>query len=252
MAVGVGCAGQTDHRRGELVFGNNLGVRNVQVARELSRRLQLPVGVENDVNAIGLGEACFGAARGARDLIAVFVGTGIGGGSVRDGAVVRGKSGAAAEVGHAISVPDGRACNCGQRGCYEAYCSGRAFEEIGRELMAAGEWPAEAGERLTSAGLRVAARRSQLAADHLRRAEEAIAYLGANLVTLLDPEVLVLGGGVVLHDRAFVGAVKSGIARHATLVARRDVRVELTALGEDAALLGAAAIGFEVLTKNGK
>jgi glucokinase len=246
-AVGVGCAGQTDFHRGELVFANNLGVRNLPIARELGARLALPVAVDNDVNAIGLGEARFGAGRGASDLVAVFVGTGIGGGFVAGGQVVRGKSGVAAEVGHTIFIPGGRPCNCGQLGCFEAYCSGRAFEEIGAELRASGVVEPSSGAHFTSQDLRAAARGSEVAAAHLARAEQALALLCANLTSLMNPEVLVLGGGVVLHDHLLARAVETGVAQLATEVSRRDVRVAVSSLGEDAALLGAAALAFEQL-----
>jgi glucokinase len=246
-AVGVGCAGQTDFHRGELVFANNLGVRNLPIARELTARLSLPVAVDNDVNAIGLGEATFGAGRGASDLVAVFVGTGIGGGFVADRRVIRGRSGVAAEVGHTIFIPGGRPCNCGQLGCFEAYCSGRAFEEIGAELRTSGVLEPPSGARFTSQDLRSAARHSEVAAEHLARAEQALALLCANVTSLMNPEVLVLGGGVILHDPPLAHVVEEGVARFATEVSRRDVRVAVSFLGEDAALLGAAALAFEHL-----
>src|SRR3954467_5080662 len=133
-AVGIGAAGFVDADRSCVLFAPNLVWRGEPLRDDIQKRIGLPVVVENDANAAAWAEHRFGAGRGERDLVCVTVGTGIGGGIVMDGQLYRGRFGIGAEFGHMRVFPNGRRCGCGQDGCGEQYCSGRALLREAREI----------------------------------------------------------------------------------------------------------------------
>ena len=135
-AVGLGAAGFVDAARSTVLFAPNLAWRNEPLRAAVEQRTGLPVVVENDANAAAWGETRFGAGHGQPFTVTLTVGTGLGGGVVLGGQLIRGAFGAAAEVGHMILVPDGRPCGCGLRGCWEQYASGRALVTEARERAA--------------------------------------------------------------------------------------------------------------------
>src|SRR3954466_4549018 len=145
-AVGIGAAGFIDDQRSTVLFAPNLVWRNEPLRDEVSKRLDLPVVVENDANAAAWAEYRFGAGKGEDFLVCVTVGTGIGGGMVLGGELYRGRFGIGAEFGHVRVVPDGYRCGCGNRGCWEQYASGRAVTRGARELAAVS--PLRAGKLL--------------------------------------------------------------------------------------------------------
>ncbi|MBO0682486.1 MAG: ROK family protein [Candidatus Dormibacteraeota bacterium] len=182
-AVGVGAAGPVDQVRGRLVNPPNLpGWRDVPLAADLSRKLSCPVHLENDANVAALAEFHQGAGRGARTMIYITWSTGVGGGLVIDGRLFSGAHGSAGEIGHMILDPDGPLDGCGQRGCLEAFCGGGSLERQ-TGMTAAEIFEGAAAGRPEAAGI-------------VRR---AAAYMGQALVSLtniIDPEVIVIGGGV--------------------------------------------------------
>ena len=135
-AAGLGAAGFVDAARSTVLFAPNLAWRNEPLRAAVEQRTGLPVVVENDANAAAWGETRFGAGHGQPHTVTLTVGTGLGGGVVLGGELVRGAFGAAAEVGHVNLVPDGRPCGCGLRGCWEQYASGRALVHEARERAA--------------------------------------------------------------------------------------------------------------------
>jgi len=233
------------------VYAPNLKWRDVPLKARLEARFSLPVWVENDVRAAAWGEFRFGAGRGARSLVAVFVGTGVGSGAILDGHLWRGALNAAGEIGHTQVVPDGLPCGCGQRGCLEAYASGSGFIRRFEAALAAGTSTTlrarTGGEASKLTALQVA--RAAAEGDRLAREfwEDAVRYLTlalANAVTLLNPERLVLGGGVVETVPALVEAVTTAIQARTTLMAR-VVTVHRAELGDWAGVVGAAALVAE-------
>ena len=233
QAVGVGVAGLVD-REGETVrFAAHLPFEGEPLRREVEEALGLPVVVDNDANAGGWAEARFGAARGAQDAVFVAVGTGIGGAIIIDGQVRRGWQGAAGEIGHLIVERDGRACPCGSRGCWEQYGSGRA-------LLRAAE---EAGFDVPHGAAVTAA-----AAAGDDRARQVLADIGgwigvgiAGLVAVLDPEVVVVGGGVSAAGPLLLESARDSFRAYLTARVRRpEPPILLAELGPDAGLIGAA------------
>jgi glucokinase len=205
IAVGVAAAGFLDRARETVMFAPNLAWRDEPLRKLIRDRVGLPTVMENDANAAVWAEYRFGAGRDARTLALVASGTGIGGGLVIDGRLFGGGFGVGAEFGHLRVVPDGRLCNCGLRGCWEAYGSGTGLEYRAREL--ATEDPSSAPVLLELAGgdpdriegrmVSEAAERGDAAARQSFR--ELARWLGegmASLAAVLDPDVFVLGGGV--------------------------------------------------------
>lgn len=209
--------------------------------------------VENDVRAAAWGEFRFGAGAGAQSLLAVFVGTGVGSGAVLAGALWRGAHNGAGEIGHTQVVPDGLPCPCGRLGCMEQYASGSGLQRrLGRALAARAPTAlreATGGDpaRLTAAMVwRAAAEGDRLARELQAEAERYLTLAVANYVTLVDPEVLVLGGGVVETVPALFDVVAAGVRRATTELARA-VRIERARLGRWAGVVGAAALAAGAL-----
>lgn len=247
-AVGVGAAAYVDRTRSRVLFAPNLPWRDLALREELERRLRLPVVIENDGNAAAWAEYRFGAGRGVEDQLMVAVGTGVGGGLVLDGAIYRGGHGVAAEIGHLGFVPDGLPCPCGRRGCLEQYTSGTALERRAREAAAAGEAPSvlarAGGDAVAVDGQMVTAAAQDGAADAIALFDAVGRDLGAgiaSLVAVLDPSLVVLGGGVSEAGELLRAPVERGLAEQITGGSRRPwPRVVVAGLGNGAALVGAA------------
>jgi glucokinase len=248
-AVGVACAGQIHPETGAVVQAPNLGWRDVPLATELRRVLGVPVLVENDVRAAAWGEFAHGAGAGTDSLLAVFVGTGVGSGAVLGGRLWRGAGNAAGELGHTQVVPDGLPCPCGRRGCLERYVSGSGLQGRLRAALAEG--------RQTVLRSRTRGDAAALTASHVEEAaragdsfarevwDDAVRYLTvalANYVTVVNPRVLVLGGGVIETVPALFEAVTVGVPALTTTLARAVLRIERTRLGDWSGVVGAAAL----------
>lgn len=246
VGIGIAAAGQIHSKTQAVVYAPNLQWENVPLRDEIESAFGMPVYVENDVRAAAWGEYRFGAGRGAESLVAVFVGTGVGSGAVVDGILLRGASNAAGELGHTQVVPDGVPCACGQHGCVEAYASGRGFARRLEAALAAGT-QTRLGQETGGDASRVTAAlvaRAALAGDAFAKSlwDDAERYLGqavANYVTLLDPELLVLGGGVMTTVPSLAAAIEREVRAHATLLSR-DVRIARAGLGDSSGIFGAA------------
>ena len=245
--LGVGFAGQLDVT-GQLVLNApNLGWRQEPFAQRLAQDagLAIPVRLVNDLNALLYGELVGGAVRGQRDVLAVYVGTGIGAAIVSGGVLVEGATGVAAELGHMKVVPNGRLCGCGEHGCVEAYAGGVHLE---RQVAALVEQDASLEPLRRSDALSVdLAKADALSASHegvrqiWERATDYLALTVANSVTLLNPGVVLLGGGVLtgcpnLRD-AFLAKMSPLVLR----VAREPLELRW-ASRDDAGMLGAASL----------
>ncbi len=249
-AVGVGAAGFIDARRATVMFAPHLAWRDEPLRASLERRLRLPVVVENDANAAAWAEVRFGAGRGADHVVTLTVGTGIGGGIVVDGQLLRGQFGAAAEFGHLTVVPDGRRCECGLQGCWEQYASGRALEHEAREMARFS--PAMAAELLRLAGgcpeditgrmVTQAAVTGDVAA--LQCFESIGTWLGrglAGLAAILDPGLFVIGGGVSAAGEILRAPASASFREYLTGASHRPIaELRIAELGPQAGLVGAA------------
>ncbi|MCW2844076.1 MAG: glkA 1 [Nocardioides sp.] len=249
-AVGVGAAGYIDKARSTVLFSPNLAWRNVDLKGELENRLDLPVVIENDANAAAWGEFRFGAGHDVDDLLLVTVGTGVGGGVVLDGDLYRGAFGVGAEIGHMRVVPDGIVCGCGKKGCFEQYASGSALVREARAAAAEGSPLSQpllklaGGDPLKITGPLItdAAR----AGDPFAIGQLAIlgTWLGegiASLTEILDPAVVVIGGGVSEADELLLAPVRAAFLPQLTAREHRPIlQIRKARLGNRAGLIGAA------------
>ena len=249
-AVGIGAAGMVDHTSGTIPFAPNLPLRRVPLRDRVAEATGLRCIVDNDANAAGWGEHRFGAARGHDHVLLVTVGTGIGGAVISEGRLLRGAHGFAGEIGHIVVEPGGPPCGCGNRGCWEQVASGQALDRLAREdvgrdarggisLAAGGSAPT--GHHVTEAARSGDEPARRIFAEVGRRLGEGI----AGLVNVLDPEIVVVGGGV-----AETGDLLLDPAREAfwsTVELRRgrpDVPLVPALLGNDAGAIGAAALAL--------
>ncbi len=249
-AVGVGAAGWIDAERATVLYAPNLAWRDEPLRDEVASKVDLPVVVENDANAAAWAEFRFGAGLDVNSLALFTVGTGIGGGLVLDGQVVRGRHGIAAEFGHTLAVRDGPPCGCGARGCLEQYTSGTALVRYAQE--AAKEDAAGAADLIALAGgsiSRIDGPMVTMAArDGDPTARQAFAQVGhwlgigmANLVQTLDPEVIVVGGGVIEAGELLLDPARRAYAERLAQRARLPVaEIRGARLGNLAGLVGAA------------
>jgi glucokinase len=256
VALGVAAAGFVDADRAVVMFAPNLAWRDEPLRAEIERQAGLPVVVENDANAVAWAEARFGAGRGESHLIALTLGTGIGGGIVLDGALQRGRFGAAAEIGHVVMVPGGRPCPCGLQGCLEQYASGNAILHRAREVATTA--PVLATDLLARAGGRTdliegwmvteAARAGDVAA--LQVFDEVGVWLGrgiAQLAAVLDPGAVVLGGGVSAAGDLLLDRVQDAYGKNLTGRGHRPLlRIAMAEFGPEAGMVGAADLARDV------
>jgi len=249
-AVGIGAAGFVTADRSTVLVAPNLSWRDEPLRDAVADRVGLPVVVENDANAAAWAEYRFGAGRGEQHLVVVTVGTGIGGGIVLDGRLYRGRFGIGAEFGHMQVVPGGRRCGCGQRGCWEQYCSGRALLHEAREIAdvqrAYGSRLLELGggrpEGIEAIEVTQAAREGDPAA--LDCFTVIGGWLGqglADLAAAFDPGAFVVGGGVADARELLLTPARSAFASRLTGTRHRPhAEVRRAELGNDAGLVGAA------------
>jgi glucokinase len=253
--VGFGIPCTIDQRRGVAVQAVNLALADVPFRDLMAERLGLPVFVDNDANAAALAEHRFGAAQGARHSVTLTIGTGIGGGLVLDHRLYRGTVGAGGELGHMVVDLDGPRCqgNCPNRGCLEAVASGTALEREARETAAGA--PDSALGRAVAAGREVRGPLvTELAHDGDEAALGVLTLIGrrlgvgiANLVNVFDPEVVVLGGGVLAAGELVLEPAREEMLARALPPGRDDVRVVAAHFGEEAGMLGAAALALDGL-----
>jgi glucokinase len=254
VAVGVGAAGLVDSSEGVLRFAPNLAWRDLPIATRMREALGLPVLVENDASMAAFGEYRFGAGLGYRHLLLVTVGTGIGGGIVADGRLFRGAHGFASEIGHIIVEPGGPLCGCGNRGCWEQVAAGRAVGRMGRQeamepdssirRLAGGDPDKVTGRLVTEAALQGDDVAKRILSEAGRRLGEGI----AGLVNVLDPQIVVVGGGVSMAGDLLLDPARTAFDEAVEgLDYRPRVPIVPAELGNDAGAVGAAALALEEL-----
>jgi glucokinase len=250
-AIGIGAAGWIDAKRSTVLFSPNLAWRNEPLREEVARYVTVPVVVENDANVAAWAEFQFGAAADANDsMVMLTIGTGLGGAIVLGGELVRGAHGIAGELGHVLAVHDGHPCGCGRLGCIEQYASGSALVRFAQELAVAD--PSRAGHLLELAGGSAEAITGQMVTQCAKAgdpvAREAFAKIGywlgnglADLVQIFDPQVLVLGGGVVDAGDLLLHPAQEAYERALAQRGRLPIaEIRPALLGNTAGLVGAA------------
>jgi len=247
---GIGCPGVVSARTGMVVYSNNLNIENMPLCEMMNARLGLPIFIENDANCAALGEVMAGAAKGAESALAVTLGTGVGGGMVIDGKIYPGINGVAGEIGHMVICTGGEQCTCGRCGCWEAYASATALKRQTREKMEANPdslmWKhASSLDKVSGKTAFRAMRDGDAAAKEV--VDTYIYYLAeglTNVINIMQPEVVCIGGGVSNEGEALLEPLRKLIEKHR--FARGNVsqpRLVAAKLFGDAGIIGAAMLG---------
>ncbi|MCY4400957.1 MAG: ROK family glucokinase [Candidatus Poribacteria bacterium] len=256
QAIGIGAPGPLDPETGIVIFAPNLGWKDVPLKTELESRIGIPTFVDNDVNVGTLGEHTFGAGKGIQNLVGIFVGTGIGGGIILNGELFHGASKTAGEIGHIIVKADGPKCGCGTRGCLEALASRtamtKAFQKAilkkGKKSILTKLTDGDLG--LIRSGTLAKALRSKDKLT-LKVFKQTTKYLGVgigSIVNFLNPDMIVLGGGVVeALDDKFIDDIRKAAKKYALPDTLKGVQIVSAQLGDDAGVLGAAALARQRL-----
>ncbi|MEX2179363.1 MAG: ROK family protein [Gemmatimonadaceae bacterium] len=249
LGIGIGAPGPLDREKGLVVVAPNLGWRDFPLRDRISTPLRLPATLDNDANCATVGEWWQGAARGGRNVVGITIGTGIGGGLIINGELYHGSSDVAGEIGHTTIDVNGRYCKCGNYGCLEAYASGPAIATRAREVLVredtASMLPSMVGgqlDRITAETVYDAAKQGDALANEIVR--DTARYLGAGIASLLNvmnPDVVVVAGGVTLAGEALFAPLRAEVRRRAFGSAVRGARIVPAELPGTAGVVGAVA-----------
>jgi glucokinase len=249
LGAGVAAAGFIDAEQSNIIYAPNISWRNEPFKAHLEAKLNIPVIIENDANAAGWAEYRYGAGKGYKHMVMLTIGTGVGGAVITDSKMLRGGFGIAGELGHLRIVPDGLPCGCGQNGCLESYGSGTALLKAARTLAESGDASGERLRELQAAAGQLSGQevyQAILESDPgaLRLLSELGDWLGqgiASLVAVLDPQIVVIGGGVSAAGDLLLNPIREAYLRH---LPARGFRPELKIVGaefvNDAGVVGAA------------
>lgn len=239
-ALGFGIPSRIDQRRGRAVASVNIPLEGIDFRDRMRERHELPVEIDNDANAAAIGEWHAGAARGARHVVMLTLGTGVGGGLILDGRPYRGATGGGAELGHIVVAPGGPPCGCGGHGHLESFAAGPVADRAATELFGKESNAQELVARARAGG-----------ADAVEVLAEIGRWLGAGIagfVNIFEPELVVVGGGFgAAGGELLLGPAREVVAREGLVPARDTVRIVEAELGVDAGVIGAAMLAFEAL-----
>ena len=244
-SIGVGTPGTCDPERGVVVRAYNLNWFDVPVCAMLTAHFGLPARLSNDANCAALAETVAGAAVGCRNMMLITLGTGVGGGIIVDGRIVSGLGGAGGEPGHSLLVLDGEPCTCGRRGCWEVYASATALIRQGREAAAAhptsllNRYPELTGRDVFDA----ADAGDEAAQAVLKRYYVYVAAGITDLVNILSPEMVLIGGGISRQGERLLRPIRRYVAANCFGGAKRlQPVIQAAQLGNEAGIIGAAAL----------
>ncbi|QIZ68361.1 ROK family glucokinase [Geobacillus subterraneus] len=243
LAIGIGAPGPVEEETGMLYEAVNLGWTNYPLKQQLEAATALPVAVDNDANIAALGEMWKGAGGGARHLLFVTLGTGVGGGVIANGAIVRGTNGAGGEIGHMAMIADGGApCNCGKTGCLETIASATGIVRIANEKLMGDERPSalRGGEVTAKAVFDAAKAGDALALEVVDEVTRCLGLALANAANVTNPEKIVIGGGVSKAGDILVKHVAVHFRRFAFPRVAAGAEIALATLGNDAGVIGGA------------
>jgi glucokinase len=247
-AVGIGCGGPLDRKRGLILSPPNLpGWDEFPIVEIVESKLGVHALLDNDANAAALGELQHGAGRGLKDLVYITISTGIGGGIIVDGKLVHGVGDGAGEVGHIPVLLDGPLCGCGGRGCLEFLCSGTGIARRAKERIAAGAKSSLASDNISDISAKAVAEAAK-DGDPLAREvwDETIRYLAFglnNIIVTLAPEAVILGGGVSTAGDQLLEPLRRQVYETVKILPVEQVRILQAELGGDSALYGAVILG---------
>lgn len=248
LGIGMGAPGPVNFANGSIYEAVNLGWKDYPIKDLLEVETSLPAFIDNDANIAALGEMWKGAGNGAKDLICVTLGTGVGGGIIANGALVHGVSGAAGEIGHITVVPEnGAPCNCGKKGCLETVASATGIVRLAEEALEQSTEPSllrnrlDAKEKLSSKDIFDCSEEGDRLAQEI--IQKVSRYLGlglANMANGLNPEKIIIGGGVSKAGSQLLNPVKEWFSQYTFPRVRESTELDIATLGNDAGVIGAA------------
>lgn len=249
-SIGLGIAGQVDRENGILISAPNLDCKDVNFKHIFEDKFHKPVLIGNDVEVATIGELLFGAGKNHNNFVCVFVGTGVGSGIVMNGKLYTGFSGTAGEIGHIIVSSGGRACGCGANGCLEAYASRTAIEQIIKGSIKKGR-KSIITEYIKSDGV-IRSKFIKMAFDEkdevvLNCLTEAAEYLSsglASVINFLNPEMIIMGGGLINAIDSFFDLTKRKTIAKCLPTPSANIKIEKTLLGDFSGVVGAALLDF--------
>ena len=245
-AIGIGVPGALDIEKGLILFTPNLPFKNFNVVEPLKKKFEIPVFIDNDANVATIGEYMFGAGKGAKDVIFFTVSTGVGGGAVLNGNIYRGNTSNAMEIGHMTVAPGGPRCNCGNIGCVEATSSGTAIAKRGQEALSSKvETSLRKYDTITSYEVFTEAAAGEAVCKEM--IDNALNYLGiavANAVSIFDPAVVIIGGGVSKAGDIVFDTVRKVVDKRCFKSMAESVKIVPAGLGTDAGVIGAVALAL--------
>lgn len=247
-SIGIGSAGQIDRKNGIIIGAPNLDCYNLNLKEILQDKFNIPVFVGNDVEVATIGEQKFGAGKGCADFVCVFIGTGIGSAIVKNGHIIYGATGTAGELGHIIVDLNGRPCACGAHGCLEAYASRSAIETRIEGALKKGRKSCiseylEEGKAITSSMIRKSIEREdELVTQCVSEASEYLSGGLASVINLINPELIILGGGLIeAVDYFYKQTIKKAKSKSLPVPAEK-IRFSKTILGDYSGVIGAALL----------
>ena len=251
VAVGIGTPGPAKYSEGIIIKSTNMPTfKNVPICRMLNERLGAPVVFDNDANVACWGEYAVGAGKGVKDMVFFTLGTGIGGGIISNGELVHGCDENGAELGHMVIYPDGRKCNCGQRGCVEAYASADSTARRAREAIEAGAESSlkkvldEKGKITSKDIYGHLANGDKLAKEITDGTAKALAITCINMLHTTEPKRIVFAGGMIAAGDVLLNRIKDFFNEHIWTLKKEMVEICFATLGEDAGIIGAAALAL--------
>jgi glucokinase len=255
VAVGIGTPGPAKYSEGVIIQSTNMPkFKNVPICRILNEKLGAPIVFDNDANVACWGEYAVGAGKGVKDIVFFTLGTGIGGGIISNGELVHGCAENAAELGHMIIYPDGRECNCGQRGCVEAYASADSTARRAREAVETGAESSlkkvldEKGQITSKDVYEHLAAGDKLAKEITDGTAKALAITCINMLHTTEPKRIVFAGGMIAAGDILLNRIKDYFNEYIWTLKKEPVEICFATLGEDAGIIGAAALARH--TKN--
>jgi glucokinase len=253
-AVCLGVPGSVNPYTGKIAVAPNLGIKNFNIVERLKKHISYPVLIENDVNLGALGIRHFGLGKNARDMLVVFIGTGIGGALIVDGKLFRGANYTAGEIGHMHVLQGGPLCGCGKKGCFEAIASRSAIvKAIQRDLKSDKKSVLnkiiEPGKPIKSKALATAVNKGdKIVIKHVSEACETIGYILSDITNLLNLDLIVLGGGLIeALDYFMIPKIKEAFNKNVLKASAKGLKILPTKLGDDAALYGGIPLAEEFL-----
>ncbi|MDO5022533.1 MAG: ROK family glucokinase [Eubacteriales bacterium] len=252
--IGVGIPGIADNEKGDVIFCTNLFWKDEPLRRELQKHINKPIWIENDATVAGFAENAIGVSRGCKSSVFLTIGTGLGGGIVIDGKPWTGAHGVASELGHLTMVIDGEPCTCGKDGCMERYCSATALIRMGKEMCIAHP-DCDVNKRINGKLENLNAKiiidsakdGDSMSLMLFNRYTRYLALALNTIVSFLDPEMIVLGGGVSHAGEFLLNSIVEKIPQYLMFKTMPFAEVHLATLGNDAGLIGSALLAREMI-----